>query len=166
MKNPFISGVLCLALVGTQPWAPPAPAAAQGMPSSAVLVRKAGAIAGTVWYDDNSPVANGLLRLRSLITGQVVTGTESDATGRFGFEAIVPGSYLVELVDGKGSIRAVGHMLSVGPGETIATFIRLKSKDRWFDGFFSNAAASALAAAASLGVTAVGDGAQPASARF
>ena len=56
-------------------------------------------------------------------------------------------------------------MFGVGADETVATFIRLGTRVPWYSGFFTNAAAAALAAAASLGVTAVGDGGQPASAR-
>jgi hypothetical protein len=57
-------------------------------------------------------------------------------------------------------------MLTVGSGDTVATFIRLANRAGFFDKFFGNAAAAALATAASLGVTAIGDGGQPASARF
>jgi hypothetical protein len=131
-----------------------------------VTLRQPGAVIGTVWRQDNSPIANGLLRLRNVTTGRIVLGTQSDAMGRFSFPQVAQGSYIVELVDDAGSIRAVGHMFSVGPGDTVATFIRLGSRAGWFDGFFTNAAAAALATAASLGVTAVGDGPQPASARF
>jgi hypothetical protein len=129
-------------------------------------LRQPGAVIGTVWRHDNSPVSNALLRLRNITTGRIVMGTQSDAMGRFSFSAVGPGSYIVELVDAGGSIRAVGQMFSVGLGDTVATFIRIPSRAGWFDGFFTNAAAAALATAASLGVTAVGDGVQPASARF
>jgi hypothetical protein len=133
---------------------------------SAVRVLRAGSVVGTAWMHDNTPIANGLLRLRNVVTGGLVAGAQTDAMGRFEFANVLPGSYLVELVDEDGSIRAVGQMFSVAPGETIATFIRLTARGAWIDGFFSNAAAAALSAAAALGVTAVGDGVQPASARF
>jgi hypothetical protein len=129
-------------------------------------VRQAGAVIGTAWQADNSPIANALLRLRNVTSGRIVMGAQSDAMGRFNFTPVVPGSYIVELVDESGSVRAVGQMFSVGPGDSIATFIRLGSRTGWFDGFFSNAAAAVLSTAASLGVTAVGNGPQPASPRF
>jgi hypothetical protein len=62
-------------------------------------------------------------------------------------------------------VRGVGQMFSIAHGETVATFIRLGAQVPWYHGFFTNAAAAALASAASLGVTAVGQGTQPASAR-
>ncbi|MGH9372353.1 MAG: carboxypeptidase-like regulatory domain-containing protein [Vicinamibacterales bacterium] len=129
-------------------------------------MRTTGTIAGTVLRSDNSPVINGLLRLRNIASGEIVMGTRSDATGRFDFVAVPPASYVVELVDGGGRVRAVGQMFSVGRGEAITTLVRLGTEDRWLDGFFGNAAAAVVAAAASLGVTAVGNGAQPASPRF
>jgi hypothetical protein len=140
-----------------------APGSSGGVPVAAV---RTGSIVGTAWKSDNSPVSNGLLRLRDVTSGQILRGTEADAMGRFGFDEVPPGSYLVELVDQNGGIKAAGQMFSIGPGETIATFVRLGGNDRWFNGFFTNAAAAALVAAGSLGVTAIGDGVQPASPRF
>lgn len=144
--------------------------AAQGLVRSSSggggAAAKAGAVSGTAWNADNSPVPNALIRLRDLTTGRIVLGVEADAAGRFGFDPVPAASYVVELVDGAGTVRAVGQMFSVGPGETVATFVRLRSSDRWFAGFFGNAAAAALSAAGSLGLTAVGDGVQPASPRF
>jgi hypothetical protein len=147
----------------------PAPRAEQQPATLGVRtsVREGGSIIGTAWHQDNSPIPNALLRLRDVTSGRIVMGSQSDATGRFSFAAVAQGSYIVELVDQNGGVRAVGQMFSVGPGDTGATFIRLGSRSGgWFDGFFSNAAAAAIATAASLGVTAVGNGGQPASARF
>jgi hypothetical protein len=172
MRNPhrraltsvFVPWILCLAL-GAAPVATPVLAQAPVRPAGSSSPR-AGAVSGTAWHADNSPVSRALVRLRNITSGQVVLGAQADAAGRFAFEPVPPGSYLVELVDEAGSVRAVGQTFSVGAGETIATFVRLAARDRWFDGFFGNAAAAALSAAASLGLTAVGDGVQPASPRF
>jgi hypothetical protein len=131
-----------------------------------VMVRQPGTIIGTAWHHDNSPISYALLRLRNVTSGRIVMGTEANAQGRFTFVQIAPGSYIVELVDAGGDVRAVGQMFSLGSGETVATFIRLGTEIPWFSGFFGNAAAAVLATAASLGVTAVGNGSQPASARF
>jgi hypothetical protein len=130
------------------------------------VVRRPGAVTGTAWHRDNTPVAHALLRLRDVTAGRIVNRTQADAAGRFTFGLIPSGNYIVELVDERDRILGVGQMFSMGPGETVATFIRLGTQVPWYNGFFSNAAAAALAAAASLGLTAVGDGIQPASARF
>ena len=128
-------------------------------------MRQAGAISGTVWNLDDSPITDAGLRLRDVSSGLILMGTESDAFGRFTFLRVPPGSYVVELVDEKDHVLALGHVFSLGQGETVVTFIRLGARVPWYDGFFSNAAVAALASAASLGVTAVGEGTQPASAR-
>lgn len=127
-------------------------------------MRQAGVISGTAWNRD-SPIADARLRLRDVSSGLILMATQADVLGRFRFLRVPPGSYVVELVDEKDCVLGLGHVFSLGPGETVVTFIRLGSRAPWYEGFFSNAAALALASAASLGVTAVGEGAQPASAR-
>jgi hypothetical protein len=171
MKNSRLFCVMCAAMALVSAQAGPSIGQTRTPPQSttvgsAVTLRQGGAITGTAWMYDNSPIVNGLLRLRNLTTGRIVQGTQSDAQGRFAFGAVPAGNYLVELVDGSGGIRAVGQMFTVNSGETVATFIRLGARGGWFDGFFGNAAAAAVSAAASLGLTAVGTGGQPASPRF
>ena len=126
----------------------------------------AGTVIGTVWNRDETPLAHARLRLRDLTSGQIVRATQADERGRFTFVRVAPGCYIVELVDGNGNILALGQMFALGPVETVATFIRLGAQAPWYSGFFSNAAAAALASAASLGLTALGNGGQPASGRF
>jgi len=125
----------------------------------------AGTVIGTVWDRNDRPIGRARLRLRDVTSGQVVRTTEADEVGRFTFLKIAPGSYLVELVDGNGKVLALGQMFALGPVETVATFIRLGAQVPWYSGFFSNAAAAALASASSLGLTALGNGGQPASGR-
>ena len=136
------------------------------VPGTVVATRQPGSVIGTAWHHDNTPIANALLRLRNVTTGKIVIGTQANLQGRFTFLHVVPGSYIVELVEATGEIKAVGQMFSLGAGETVATFIRLGTRVPWYNGFFGNAAAAVLATAAALGVTAVGNGTQPASARF
>lgn len=125
----------------------------------------AGSVTGTVWNRNDTPVFPARLRLRDVTSGSIVRTTEGDHLGRFTFVRVPPGSYIVELVDNSGSVMALGPMFTLGPLETIATFIRLGTAAPWYSGFFSNAAAAALASAAALGLTAVGNGGQPASGR-
>ena len=125
----------------------------------------AGTVIGTVWNRHDTPVALARLRLRDMTSGKIVKTAQADDAGRFTFLKVPPGSYLVELVDHSGSVLALGQMFTLGPLETVATFIRLGTSVPWYAGFFSNAAAVALASAAALGLTAVGNGGQPASGR-
>jgi hypothetical protein len=76
------------------------------------------------------------------------------------------GSYFVELVDENGVVLGIGQTFRMAPAEAVSTFIRLGARAPWYSGFFSNAALAAVSSAAGLGVTAVGNGFQPASGRF
>jgi hypothetical protein len=124
-----------------------------------------GTITGTAWRADDAPASHARLRLRNVGTGRVVLATQADAAGRYTFAAVPPGTYVVELVDDDERLLGVSQVFGLSPGETIATFIRLGTRVPWYSGFFTNAAAAAVATAASIGVTALGEGGQPASAR-
>ncbi len=154
-----------LALLPTGPLA----TAAQNRPDvqlDASLSPKGGTVIGSVWKSDNTPLPDASLQLRDTSTGQIVGSTRSNELGRFTFPKVSSGNYVVELVDEHRNVLALGEMFSIGPSETVSTFVRLAASSRWYGGFFTNAAAAAIAAAAMVGVTALGNGGQPASARF
>jgi hypothetical protein len=119
------------------------------------------AIQGVAWEADNSPIGFAKIRLRNVVNGRLQGGVIADADGRFVFKEVAPGAYLIELVNDDGRVLAVGHTFSLGPGETVATFVRLPRKAPWFHGFFSNAAGLVAAAAATTGITAVAPEAVP-----
>lgn len=130
--------------------------------SASAVVRTT--ILGAAWKADNTPLPHARLRLRNVTTGRAEAATIANGRGQFTFSNIEPGSYVIELVNDEGRVLAVGQTFSLGPGETVATFVRLGARAPWFTGFFSNAALSAIAAASSLGVTALGSDGQPVSA--
>lgn len=162
-------------------WAFAAPAAAAPDPgqsswttSPAAVVRgaspRAGAgpvhatsIAGVAWNADDSPIPHARVRLRDVVTGKVAATATADANGRFTFEPLEPGSYLVELVTDNGRILAVGHTFAAGAGDSVATFVRMGARAPWFTGFFGNAATAVAATAAAAGVTAIAPEAKPCS---
>ena len=113
------------------------------------------AIVGSAWNSDNSPIPSARLRLRNVETGRIEATTVADESGQFTFEEREPGSYIVELVSDNGKILTVGHPFTLGPGETVATFVRLGTKAPWFNGFFGNAALAVATAAAATGLTAL-----------
>lgn len=125
----------------------------------------AGRVTGTVVHHDNTPIPNARLRLRDVTTGQTVQITEGDHAGRFTFLGVPPGRYVVELVDRRDNVLAVGGLFSLGRLETITTVVRLAASSSWYSGFFGSIALAVIATAAAIGVTAVGNGGQPASAR-
>lgn len=123
------------------------PAAKPGARSTSIM--------GTAWHADHTPIPYAKLRLRNVVSGRIHADTLANELGQFAFQSMEIGSYLVELVNDAGQVLTVGQTFSVGPGETIATFVRLGTKVPWFTGFFANAAAAVSATAAAAGVTAV-----------
>jgi hypothetical protein len=125
-------------------------------------VSKPGSVVGSAWNADNSGIPGARLRLRNVSTGKIAASVMADPLGQFRFDA-APGSYLIELVDESGKLLSVGQVFTIAEGETVATFVRLGTKLPWIAGFFSNAAAAAITAAASQGVTALAPVARPVS---
>lgn len=119
-----------------------------------------GVVRGVVWSGDNSPIPHASVRLRNIETGRVVAASETSSEGRFVFLEIARSSYLVELMAENGKVRAVGPAFRIEPGQTVSTYVRLPTR-RWYSGMFSNAAAAVIAAASSVGLTAVGTDGPP-----
>ena len=121
---------------------------------------------GYVWDANNDPIAFANVRLRNVTTGRVEANAAAADNGEFSFDNLEGGTYVIEYVDSGGKVLAVGHVFSVAPGETVATFIRLANRLPWFAallGTGANAAATVVSSAASLGVTAVAAGQRPVS---
>jgi len=124
-----------------------------------------GTILGTAWRGDTTPYPQARIRLRNVQNGRGVARTVSDHDGRFRFERVDPGAYVVELLSPEDKVLAVGDLFGVSAGSQSLTAVRLSSRAPWFSGFFGNAAAAAIAAASTLGVTATGSNGRPASAQ-
>lgn len=116
---------------------------------------RATAILGAAWSADNTPIKQASLRLRNVVTGKIHATTVANDAGQFAFENVPGGSYVVELLGGAGHVQVVGHMFTIAPGETVATFVRTGTKVPWFNGFFNNSVSSVSSTAASQGVTAI-----------
>src|SRR5262245_26913090 len=113
-------------------------------------------IVGSAWNADNSPIRFASVQLRNAEDGKVAALAKANDLGQFAFERVPPGSYVVELLDANGKVEATGHVFTIAPGESVATFVRLGgAKIPWSAAFFSNVAGVATAAAASTGLTAL-----------
>lgn len=121
------------------------------------------AILGNAWTANNSPIPGARIRLRNVASGKIAAVTLANEAGQFSFPSIEGGSYVVELVDDTAAVLALGHVFSIAPGETVATFVRLGTKVPWFTGFFGNAAGAVASSAASQGITALAPLVRPAS---
>lgn len=120
-------------------------------------------VIGSVWDTQNQGIPNAPVRVRNVATGKIEATLQADAQGRFTLQLLEGGNYVVELVNAQGKVLAVGPPFTLAHGETVATFVRLISRIPGASGFFHNAAANAVATAATLGVTALTTGVQCAS---
>lgn len=164
MKSRMLPVGVCL-LAFFAGWTPPA-AGGQTLAPRGTLTAHAGVIVGVVRDGTERPVAAARLRLRDVTSGRILMTARSDQEGGFRFTGVPAGSYVVELVDENGTMRALSGTCPLSPGQAVSTFIRLGVQPPWYSGFFTNAAMAAVSSAAGLGVTAVGNGFQPASGRF
>ena len=107
-------------------------------------------ISGTVLRQDGKTGADVRLRLRNVDKGTVVGQTVSDKNGAFSFPVTDPGLYVVEAVDGGGSVLSVSSPIQ--PTATPLTVNMILPATRTAAGFFSSTAFLLLAAAAGAGV--------------
>jgi hypothetical protein len=136
--------------------APDVPRPAGGHPAGPALESRSTSIIGTAWNADGSPIKGANLRLRNIVTGKVEAASKANDAGRFTFDNVEPGSYVVELVSDAGHVRTIGHTFTIAPGETVATFVRLTPKVPWTTAFFDSTAGSVTSTAAIAGVNAFG----------
>jgi hypothetical protein len=131
--------------------------------ASAAAVVTTGVILGTAWRGDTTPFPQPRIRLRNVENGRGVARTIGDGEGRFRIDGVDPGAYVVELMSQDDKVLAVGDLFGVSPGTQSYTVVRLSARAPWFGGFFGNAAAAAIAAASTIGVTATGTNGRPVS---
>jgi hypothetical protein len=125
---------------------------------------RATTVFGYVWNANNDPIAFANVRLRNVVIGRIEANAVAADNGEFSFDNLEGGTYVIEYVNPNSKVLAVGHVFSVSPGETVATFIRLANRLPWFAallGSGSSAAATVISSAASLGVTAIAPGPRP-----
>ena len=71
-----------------------------GMPTFAMAaVRQDTKIDGTVLDKNGKPMANACVQLKSLDSGQVTASGKSAADGKYAFEGVKAGNYVVEVLD-------------------------------------------------------------------
>jgi hypothetical protein len=122
-----------------------------------------GTVVGAAWKGDTTPFPKARIRLRDVETGRGIARTVSDGDGRFRFEAVKPGAFVVELLSNDDRVLATGDLFAVIAGGEAVTSVRLTARAPWFGGFFGNAAGGVIAAASTLGVTATGSDGRPVS---
>ncbi len=133
-------------------------------PAGGAVAARSTSVIGFAWTATSAPIAYATVQLRNVTSGRAEARAVTDASGEFVFQNVEGNAtYVVELLDERGRVIALGQPFAVAPGETVATFVRLAARAPWFAGLFDNTAATVVSTAASLGVTAVAPSAQPAS---
>jgi len=112
-------------------------------------------VAGQVLTADHRPLPFARVRLRNLDRRAVVERTSTNHRGEFSFLVSDRGSYVVELLDQKDRVVAVGLVLTVEAGETVGTLVLLPAYPLSFADLFGNSAGAIMSAAAGAGITAV-----------
>jgi hypothetical protein len=77
-----------------------------------------GSIIGTATSVSGQPLSNYVVRDRNMANGQVADLTKSDASGRFTFATLAPGSYAIEVVDPSGRVVGTSSLIAVKAGST------------------------------------------------
>ena len=129
-----------------------------GGASGSVLGAAAVHVVGVAWESDGTPVAYPVLRIRNLQGGLVAARTTGTELGEFRFDSLPGGVYLLELLDVHSDILAVGQPLSVSPGETVITFIRLTDAVIGGSELFGGSTPALVETAADASVRPIGGG--------
>jgi hypothetical protein len=138
----------------------PAPAQAQGRTVF-------GIIQGSVLDSAGRPLADSRVRLRDCRLGRLAAISTSDRLGVVSFNSVEPGTYVIELLNGRDDVVAASDLLTVNAGETATGVVKLPAAPLGVARAFGRSlgeAAGVIAAAASTGVlasTVTGDDVSP-----
>jgi len=99
----------------------------------------AGSISGVARSASSEPLANTVIRLRNVETGQLSGTTTTGAAGQFSFTGLNPGTYVVEVLDDDRRVVGTSAAIVLSPGAMVASGLVIQ--------------ASALGAAAATAAT-------------
>jgi hypothetical protein len=145
--------------------AQPASAGAQN-PAKSTVPRQPGpksnvltVIQGNAVNSSNAPMGETLVRLRDARFGRVVETRATDKAGRFAFNVLDPGSYVVEILGTDQTLLAASQILNVNAGDMISAIVKLPLSVTPFAGILNSSIAPSAAMmatqAAANGIVAV-----------
>lgn len=85
----------------------------------ATQAQSKGSIFGTVQSSTGQTIANTVVGLRNLQTGQLASTTTSNGAGQFSFVGLNPGTYIVEVINAAGKVAATSAPISVPAGAVV-----------------------------------------------
>ena len=129
-----------------------------------VAQTEAASLAGTATSSTGETLVNATVQLRDLATGTVSGTTTTSSDGRYGFPAIAPGNYVVEVLNAAGQVVGTSASISVAAGAAL-TGVAVSATAAAVTAAASAAGISTLvavttaaAAAGVVGIVAVGQG--------
>lgn len=78
-----------------------------------------GSLSGSASSSGGQVMANTVVQLRNLATGQLAGSTTSNAAGQFSFIGLNPGNYAVEVVNAAGQIVGTSASVAVSAGAAV-----------------------------------------------
>jgi len=114
-------------------------------------------IQGSALNADGSAMPDAPVRLRDARTGRFVASAVTDKAGLFTFQALEPGSYVVEVLGPEYNVLAASQILNINAGDTVSAVVKLPFRIRPYAGVLGHSTASAalvIATAAASGILA------------
>jgi len=122
--------------------------------AAAAAPQPSGKIAGTVRDEQGQPLPNAKLQLRNVVTGQVVARTRAAADAAYEFNAVPPGSYIVEIVDDSDRVIGLSAAAALTADGAVTGLIAVLTASAAGGAFFASTAGILLLVAIGAGVTA------------
>ena len=107
--------------------------------------QQSGSLSGVAQGANNATLPNYSVQVRNASTGQLAGTTLSSQTGTFSFTGLLPGNYVVEIVDAVGKVVGLSPSIGVAAGAAVSVTV-------------TASAAGAIAAAAGGGLSLLGLG--------
>lgn len=80
----------------------------------------AASLSGTASSASGRSLADSVVQLRNVTTGQLAATTTCNAAGQFSFVSLSPGTYAVEVLNTSGQLVGVSQAVAISAGNTIA----------------------------------------------
>jgi hypothetical protein len=91
----------------------------QLLAAAAAQAAAVGSLSGSASSSSGQVMANTVVQLRNLATGQLAGSTTSNAAGQFSFIGLNPGNYAVEVVNAAGQIVGTSASVAVSAGAAV-----------------------------------------------
>jgi hypothetical protein len=85
--------------------------------------QQTGTLTGKAENSSKATLPNYSVQVRNAANGQLAGTTMSSQTGTFSFSGLVPGNYVVEIVDAAGKVVGLSPSIAVGAGATVSVTV-------------------------------------------